>query len=184
MIVAFSTSSALASVAVKLPNGGIVERSQEAPRAASAACLTLLDELLGGADPREVEEWIADIGPGSFIGVRVGVMLAKTFAFAGQRRVRGLSAFDLIDADRVVAFPSRRGEWFVRVPGEPAYRTAEVPASAVGFGLGGADQFPSAARAIELRMRADLVSPEELGPDHLMEPAISQPKTPYRRVED
>ncbi|MCC7433201.1 MAG: tRNA (adenosine(37)-N6)-threonylcarbamoyltransferase complex dimerization subunit type 1 TsaB [Methanoregulaceae archaeon] len=183
MIVAFSTSSAVASVAVQLPGGEIVERSQEAPRTASAACLAMLDELLAGADTREVEEWIADIGPGSFIGVRVGVMLAKTFAFAGGRLVRGLSAFDLIDADRTVAFPSRRGEWFVRVPGEPAYRTTEVPVSAVGFGLGGEDRFPSAARAIELRSRASLVNPEELRPDHLMEPAISQPKTPYRRVD-
>lgn len=183
MIVAFSTSSAVASVAVQLPGGEIVERSQEAPRAASAACLAMLDDLLDGADSREVEEWIADMGPGSFIGVRVGVMLAKTFAFAGKRQARGLSAFDLIDADRTVAFPSRRGEWFVRVPGEPPYRTADVPASAVGFGLGSADRFPSAARAIELRMRASLVAPEELRPDHLMEPAISQPKTPYRRVD-
>lgn len=143
----------------------------------------MLEDLLAGTPVGEVEEWIADIGPGSFIGVRVGVMLAKTFAFASQRVVRGMNSFDLIDPDRTVAFPSRRGEWFVRMPGEPPYRTSDLPDDVVGFGLGTEDRFPSAASAIRLRLRAESLSPEQLRPEHLMEPAISQPKTPYRRAD-
>lgn len=142
----------------------------------------LLDGVGAGVD--EVDEWIADVGPGSFIGVRVAVMLAKTLAMVHDKRVRGVSSFDLISHDRTVAFPSRKGEWFVRQVGQPATRVEELPADAVGFGPGiESPLYPLAERVFAVLDRLPLMPPEALHPDHLMEPAISQPKVPYRRAD-
>jgi len=142
----------------------------------------LLDELGAGVD--EVDEWIADVGPGSFIGVRVAVMLAKTLAMVHDKRVRGVSSFDLISPDQTVAFPSRKGEWFVRVVGQEATRGDVLPEGAFGFGPGiDSPTYPLAERVFAVLDRLPLMPPEALHPDHLMEPAISQPKVPYRRAD-
>lgn len=159
---------------------------REVPRAASGACLQMLEQLLAGAGAElaDVDQFVADIGPGSFIGVRVAVMLAKTLAHVNDGSVRGVTSFDLISPSEVIAFPSRRGEWFVRVPGEPATRTSDMPTHAVGYGLEGVvPTYPSAARAIALLDSAPLMRPEDLRPEPLMEPSISQPKVPYRRAD-
>ena len=176
----------MASVAVRTGDGLVLARTEEAPRAASGACLRMLDQLLSelGTGPDEVDEWIADIGPGSFIGVRVGVMLAKTLAMAHGTRVRPVTSFDLIAADSTVAFPSRKGEWFVRIPGAEPYRSSDRPSDAVGFGPDvQAAVYPDAARAFLLLDRLPLMPPEALHAELLMEPAISQPKVPYRRAD-
>lgn len=185
MIVTFSTSSPMASVALIGADGRVWSAMEEAPRAASGACLRMLDRLLAEAETSvgEVTDWIADVGPGSFIGVRVGVMLAKVLAMTNGGAVRAVASFDLISPNGVVAFPSRRGEWFIRVPGESPIRTPEVPHGAVGFGIEGtADMYPEALRVAAIIDSLPRLRPEELRPDHLMEPSISQPKVPYRRV--
>jgi hypothetical protein len=144
----------------------------------------MLEQLLAGAELADVTDWVADIGPGSFIGVRVAVMLAKTLAMANGGRVRGVTSFDLISPSEVVAFPSRRGEWFVRVPGEVPLRTSEMPSNAVGYGLEGVEPtFPDAVRALALLDSTHPMRPEDLRPEPLMEPSISQPKVPYRRAD-
>lgn len=159
---------------------------REVPRAASGACLEMLGRLLAdaGAKLGDVDEFVADIGPGSFIGVRVAVMLAKTLAHVNGAMVRGVTSFDLISPSEVVAFPSRRGEWFVRVPGETATRTSEMPSHVVGYGLEGVvPTFPDAVRALALLDSTHPMRPEDLRPEPLMEPSISQPKVPYRRAD-
>ncbi|MER3497098.1 MAG: hypothetical protein C4320_10320, partial [Armatimonadota bacterium] len=80
MIVAFSTSSALTSVAVFGDTGEVrYIGDRTSPGAASEACLMMLSEA--GIAPCKVTLWLADVGPGSFTGTRVGVVLAKTFAW-------------------------------------------------------------------------------------------------------
>ena len=43
---------------------------------------------------KDIECLVCGIGPGSFTGVRVGVMYAKTLAFALGKPVIGISSFD------------------------------------------------------------------------------------------
>lgn len=180
MIVAFSTSSPLASVALYSDDWALIgSREEQAPRAASSVCLKLLDELLIEQDLtlREVIAFGADVGPGSFTGVRVGVTLAKTLAFAQGAQCFGASSFDLISRVDTVVLPSKKGEWFVRRVGESPMKTADMPSlNFVGFGPGvESPVYPHASRF----ERAELLKPEKLLPAYLTEPAISQPNKPY-----
>ena len=69
--VGFSTSSGMASVAIFDQDGSIVfSESVSAPTTSSGACLRLLHE--SKVDLGQVKTFLADTGPGSFTGVRVG----------------------------------------------------------------------------------------------------------------
>jgi hypothetical protein len=125
--------------------------------------------------------FVADLGPGSFTGVRVGVTLAKTLAFAGGQQTAGADAFDLIDTSRTVVLPNKRGEWFVRRPGALPERVNELPSEDfVGFGPDIEPQtYPDACRFASLVERLAPIAPELLVPVYLVEPSISTPKKPY-----
>jgi hypothetical protein len=182
VIVAFSASSRIASLAVISSDGELVAaRHMEAPTGASGACLTMLEEVLSPSKLTGVKVFAADVGPGSFIGVRVGVTLAKTLAYACNAKATGASSFDLIAPDQTVVFPSKRGEFFVRRPGEAPFRVPEPPDEEfVGFGTGARDErYPLAEGFVRLLDRLQIVQPHELMPQYLIEPSISQPKKPY-----
>lgn len=127
--------------------------------------------------------YAADTGPGSFIGARVAVTLAKTMAYAEGVQVLGAPSFDLISPDQTSVVPSRKGEFFIRRPGEEPFRASELPSEPfVGYGAGIENPFyPSAAGFARL---GDLkaMDPFDLMPTYLIEPSISTPKTPYRTV--
>ncbi len=184
MILAFSTSSAMISVAAVSENGEVLwSQSRQAPLAASAACLSMLDQMKldTGLTPADAESFAADMGPGSFTGVRVGVTLAKTFGFLYGKPVAGASSFDLISKTDVVALPSKKGEFFVRRPGQEAIRLTNLPSEGVvGFGPGVEPQvYPSASRFGSIWHDLQLVSATEFVPVYLIEPSISIPKVPY-----
>jgi len=68
-----------------------------------------------GAAMTDIECLVCGTGPGSFTGVRVGVMYAKTLAFALEKPVIGVSSFDAaayedISLNRVVVCTSKRNE--------------------------------------------------------------------------
>lgn len=155
--------------------------SREAPRAASAAATDLLQTLLGdsGRDLSDATGFVADVGPGSFTGVRVGVMMAKALGFAAGVPVAGVSSAALISTTETVVFPSRRGEWFIFAPGEVPRRDIELPpAPFCGFGPGvEPPRFPEAARAAKLVAELEWVDAQALMPDYHMAPSISTPKT-------
>jgi tRNA threonylcarbamoyladenosine biosynthesis protein TsaB len=183
--VAFSTSSSLASVALFSESGALLW-SGDGPSAqrASSVCLDLLADgfKATGRSLGEVRLFLADLGPGSFTGVRVGVTLAKTLAFACSARTGGADSFDLIDPGRTVVLPSRRGEYFVRRPGSPPERNLEPPDDPFrGYGAGAADgwEYPHAARFEALLSKILPSDPQELLPAYLIEPSISTPKKPY-----
>ena len=184
MIAVLSTSSPQASVALFASDYSLMDsEAQDAPMAASGSCLAMLQRLLDRTNKTisDIEVFVADIGPGSFTGVKVAVTLAKTLAFALDKKTAGVTSFDLIDPDRPVIVPSRKGEWFLRNPNKDALRVAALPESDfAGYGTGIAEQvFPEAGRASHLLARMEVVEPEFLLPNYIAEPSISTPKRPY-----
>ncbi len=150
----------------------LYSEQREAQMQASQALLELLPDM-------DYDLVVADCGPGSFIGVRVAVALAKSLAWSGGKLCAAVSAFDLISPDGIVAFPSRRGEYFVRSGSGITFATS-LPEGAVGNGPDFDDPvFPDAARAALIWDRLVTVSPEALLPNYFIEPSISTPKVPY-----
>lgn len=183
MIIAFSTSSPQASVALIAPHGPVLAaRSKFAPMQASAACLEMLREMLDelGTDLDKATVFAADLGPGSFTGVKVAVTLAKTFAFSRGVLATGASSFDLISTSATVVFPSKKGEWFVRWPGQEPVRQIELPDEpVVGYGSGLEDQrYPDAGGFVHLLESLEPNDPKMLLPNYIVEPSISHPKNP------
>jgi tRNA threonylcarbamoyladenosine biosynthesis protein TsaB len=73
---------------------------------------------------KDIQCLVCGTGPGSFTGVRVGVMYAKTLAFALGKPVIGISSFDAaayedISINRAVVCTSKRNEVIAAV--YPAY---------------------------------------------------------------
>jgi tRNA threonylcarbamoyl adenosine modification protein YeaZ len=184
VIVALSSSSPIASVAL-LSDAGDLLFSAEKPSAwnASGVLVQMLEDglLAAGCQLSSASLFLADVGPGSFIGVRVGVTLAKTFGFAQTVMVGGASSFDLISPDQTVVLPSKKGEFFVRRVGSEPIRTSELPEEQfVGFGPGIENElYPKASSFSSLLRRIKRVAPELLMPEYHIEPSISIPKKPF-----
>lgn len=174
MTVAFSTSGPRASVALLREGEILYAGDEEARGRAGEACLSLLRDGLAvvGASLADASLFAADLGPGSFTGIRVGIVLAKTLAWERGVSCAAADAFDLVDPAGIVALPSRKGEWFVRIPGLPPERTREAP-EVVGVPL--ASGFA--------RLALTPVSPFALVPAYLLEPSISMPNKPFRRPD-
>lgn len=187
MILGVSTSSPWASVAALAPDGTVLWEAQEsAPQRASEACVSMVRRMLAdlNVELSAFDLFATDIGPGSFTGVRVGVMLAKSFAWIHGRPVAGADAFDLIAPDRTVMLPSKKSEFFVRIPGSAPYRDADVPVDAVGYGPGCEPNVPPHARHFSVLLpRLERVDPLTFAPAYLIEPSISIPKKAYRVTE-
>lgn len=107
-----------------LRNGALAaERSlSRTGRRHARTLVSELRELLGTAavTPRDVELVAVSVGPGSFTGLRVGVVCAKTFAYATGCAVIGVDTFEAIaagspsDVDRVVVLAdAQRGDLYV-----------------------------------------------------------------------
>ncbi len=145
---------------------------------ASTACLALLERGLEESrlSLEDFRLFAADIGPGSFTGVRVGVVLAKTLAWNQGAMCAGVDSFDLVDAGSTVVLPSRRGEYFVRMVGSEPFRTMQCPEGAVGYGFEGGDRRPMAKGVSKLVGSLAPVAPVERVPPYVIEPRNSTSK--------
>jgi tRNA threonylcarbamoyl adenosine modification protein YeaZ len=187
VIFAFSTSSRLASVAVVGLGGDVLwEGELDAPQSASSACMSLLARA-ATEGPFKVEDgtlFVADLGPGSFTGVRVGIVLAKTFAFLFDKPCAGSDAFDLVSPNQTVVLPLKRGEYFIRRPGCSPVSTTILPDEILkGYGPPELEpDYPRARGFGALVGRLTQVSADELVPKYLIEPSISLPKKPMPGV--
>jgi tRNA A37 threonylcarbamoyladenosine modification protein TsaB len=176
----------MASVAIIGSDGRVLFEDQvESRHQTSGSCLAMLRRGLADVQVglEEIAFFAADVGPGSFIGTRVGIVLAKTLAYAGGVQCLEMDSFDLISLDTTVVFPSKKGEFFVRRVGQSAMRTSELPTdSFVGYGLGTGvpERFPSAAGFAFLCGMLVPIEPQRLNAIPLIEPSISVPKVPYR----
>lgn len=127
---------------------------------------------------------MADVGPGSMTGVKVGVTLVKTWAFALGVPCAGITAFNLICPSAPVVITPRKGDHWLREPGgSPRRLTAEEAATKEFSELIASSASPRAANALALVESLNWTSPELLAPLYLSEPLISQAKKKLTLVE-
>jgi tRNA threonylcarbamoyladenosine biosynthesis protein TsaB len=86
---ALETSGRIGSVAIAKDGVVITERSYPHGLQHASALVPLIDQLCQeyGLTPADLEEIYVSVGPGSFTGLRVGVTLAKSLAFATGARL-------------------------------------------------------------------------------------------------
>lgn len=141
---------------------------------ASGALLQMLGDI--GFSLEDATLCVADLGPGSFTGVKVAVTMAKTLAFALGVKVAGVTAFDLVSAVQSVAIPSRKGEYFLREPGREPEIVRALPTGSIGYGA----TFDNQQYPLAERCTAGVVSkatdPVDLIPLYIAEPSISKAK--------
>lgn len=180
MILALSSSCDWCSAALFEDNGRLLQTlNQHAPRQASRACLEMIDQF--GVSLSEISRYVVDIGPGSFAGTRVAVMMAKTLAWQHTKPIAGISAFDLVSVVEPVVIPNKRGESFLRLPGAEAIlvrSTDPIPEGSVGYGERISEpMFPDACRTrLDGLPWTDAMN---FSMSYLVEPSISTPKKPY-----
>ncbi|MBN8689762.1 MAG: hypothetical protein J0L72_03100 [Armatimonadetes bacterium] len=174
MICCVSTSSPLVSAAVFNGEGLVSEASVYAPRNASGQLIKLLEQL--EVDLDRVETFVADIGPGSFSGTRVGVMMAKTWAWTTGAKIGGILSFDLMAADGVASVPFKKDRWLVRTSSGDIVESDSLE----GCGYTSLDPdggtFPKAANLTQVFDRIKWATAVDLVPEYVLLPSISRPK--------
>lgn len=184
MILVLSSSSPLVSVALFDQDALVSSGQHMADRNATQALLSLTREVLGahGVPLNAIQLFAADVGPGSFVGTRVGVMVAKTLAYSLGTQCAELSAFELMPSGVPLVIPFRRGEAFLKLPGEEPTIVSEWPANAVGYLPDTEPRTYPLAHVARVGFLKP-VDPVHLLPHHGAQPSISLPKTPFRPQE-
>jgi tRNA threonylcarbamoyladenosine biosynthesis protein TsaB len=159
LILAFDTATDTATSAL-VWDGEVLGELQSRP----VTVLEDLDALLrrGGVRDTQVEGIAVGIGPGSFTGLRMGLITARTLAFAWGAGLAGVSTLDALAAGAPGAVPvidARRREVFALVGGEPAVLApSELPVEAGRQYVGdGAVRYRE-----ELERRGGEVPPDEI----------------------
>jgi tRNA threonylcarbamoyladenosine biosynthesis protein TsaB len=125
LILAFDTATDVATSALVQDGEVLGERVSRAVRV-----LDDFEDLLGeaGLEASGVEGIVVGRGPGSYTGLRMGLVTARTLSFSLGVPVAGVSTLAALAAGAPGAAPvidGRRGEVFVLAEGEPACVAAE-----------------------------------------------------------
>jgi tRNA threonylcarbamoyladenosine biosynthesis protein TsaB len=118
LTLAFDTATDTASCALVRDRDVLGERPSRAVR-----ILHDIDGVLGdaGMEPAAVDGIVVGTGPGSYTGLRMGLVTARTLAFSLGIPVAGVSTLDALAAGSPGARPvldARRGEVFTLIAGE------------------------------------------------------------------
>ncbi|MBX3096546.1 MAG: tRNA (adenosine(37)-N6)-threonylcarbamoyltransferase complex dimerization subunit type 1 TsaB [Fimbriimonadaceae bacterium] len=180
MILTLSTSSPIISAALGERGKVQFSATKEGHRRASELVIDTVEEVLSQAkvDLKDLEGIVVDVGPGGFTSVRVGVTVAKMWGTAFPLSLYAVSAFDLINPGGDAAIAGRSDEIVVRREGK--LETYSEWPDVLGYGVAKDDPtFPEARRAFLTGSVWRSVRPQELVPDYIHPPRISQPKTPF-----
>ena len=103
-ILAFETTDAVASVALYL-DGEVFETVIDTDRRHAESVLPAAEKLLSvhGLSTDDMDAFAADVGPGSFTGVRIGVCMANALGAAHHKPVVAVNALETL------AYPHRAG---------------------------------------------------------------------------
>lgn len=95
------TANAPLSIAVVKDGKVLAEVVQNIKLTHSVGAMPVIEEVLSkaGIKPAEIDAVAVSEGPGSYTGVRIGVTLAKTFAWAIQKPLVGVSSLKALAAN-------------------------------------------------------------------------------------
>lgn len=102
-ILALETTDAVASAALYLDDGAVYETVIDTGKKHAESVLPAAEALLAahGLSPADMDAFAADVGPGSFTGVRIGVCMANALGAACGKPVIAVNALE------TVAYPMR-----------------------------------------------------------------------------
>ena len=96
-ILGLETTDAIASVALYL-DGEVIERKISGEKRHAESVLPAAEALLreNGLTVADMDAFAADVGPGSFTGVRIGVCMANALGLAQQKPVVAVNALEAL----------------------------------------------------------------------------------------
>jgi tRNA threonylcarbamoyladenosine biosynthesis protein TsaB len=163
VLLAFDTATPLVTVALHDGEDVVVELTAERAMKHAEQLAPLIDRALTetGLVRQDLTAIAVGVGPGPFTGLRVGLVTARTLAFALDLPVYGVCSLDIlaveavatgaVDTDFVVATDARRKEVYLarydargeRLDGPVVERPAELATEAPVVGPG-AELYPEA----------------------------------------
>lgn len=101
LTLAIETSSAIGSVAVIEGDNCLAEKRFGTREHHSADLIPAVQKTLAKAKVRteQINLWAVGLGPGSFMGIRVGIAAAKGFALATGKPIVGVPSFHAVAAE-------------------------------------------------------------------------------------
>lgn len=98
-------------------NGVVLKHiSKESLKSHSLHVITLIKEIISSSniDKNDIKEIIVVNGPGSFTGIRIGITIAKTWAFCKEIKIKQISSLEVLAVniktkDKIIGIPDAKG---------------------------------------------------------------------------